>query len=314
MAQGNPFNGMMRGRIGDTIFSRKNGQQQSRAHVSAPANPQTNAQMSQRVKFATCAAFYSQGEKAFYKFAFENKPKNTTDYNAFMAANVGRVPANTYRANRNGLPTPGYFIMSDGSLPSVLVAFNEEIPDYVGPAIVLDADFSMTADTTTGEVCQAIMDKYGLRKGDILTAVAIRGQGDVAQTIEEAEYYDSLSEDLKVSWPVWQIKQIMLDPGITTPVARSNFFEEELIKKGYVRLSLDVQSTVSGLAAVTVVVSRNTPNGLKVSRSVLKLNQAGVACEEMAQDEAWWQYCVDSYKNSSLLDNKYTAILQGTEL
>lgn len=314
MAQGNPFNGMLRGRIGDTIFSRKNGQQQSRAHVSSPANPQTDAQMGQRVKFATCASFYSQGLKAFFKFAFENKSKDMTDYNAFLRANMERVPANSWLANKNHMPTPGYFIMTDGSLPSIEVLFDGEVRDFKGASIVYDQSLKLDTDTPIGEVYQGIIDTYGLKAGDILTIVGIRTQGILASSIDVAESWGALSRLVGYNYPTWEVKQVILDPTATARLATSKMFYAEPENNGYLRLRLTLDSDSDLMQAVCVCVSRNTPSGLKVSRSILKLNSAGNVAEDFAQDEAWWRFCVESYRQTDSLPNLPGAILEGSEL
>lgn len=314
MAQGNPFNGMLRGRIGDTIFSRKNGQQQSRAHVSSPANPQTDAQMGQRVKFATCASFYSQGLKAFFKFAFENKSKDMTDYNAFLRANMERVPANSWLANKGHMPTPGYFIMTDGSLPSIEVLFDGEVEDFKGASISYDESLKIDGDTTMGDIYQGIIDTYGLQAGDILTIVGIRTQGELATSLEVAENWGALARPVSSNYPTWEVKQVILDPKATGSLATSKMFHTEFENNGYLRLRLTLDSDSDLMQAACVCVSRNTPSGLKVSRSVLRLNSAGNVAEDFAQDEAWWRFCVQSYKKADSLPNLPGAILEGSEL
>lgn len=314
MAQGNPFNGMLRGRIGDTIFSRKNGQQQSRAHVSSPANPQTDAQMGQRVKFATCASFYSQGLKAFFKFAFENKSKDMTDYNAFLRANMERVPANSCLANKNHMPTPGYFIMTDGSLPSIEVLFDGEVPEFKGASIGFDQSIKFDNTTPIGEIYQGLIDTYGLQAGDILTIVGIRTQGELASSIEVAKDWGALARPVSSYYPTWEVKQVILDPAATARMATSKMFYGEEENAGFLRLRLNLDSNSDLMQAACVCVSRNTPSGLKVSRSILRLNSAGNVAEDFAQDEDWWRFCVQSYKKADSLTNLPGAILEGSEL
>lgn len=314
MAIGNPFNGMLSGRIGDTIFSRKNGAQHSRAHVSNPTNPQTDAQMGQRVKFATCASFYSQGLKAFFKFAFEFKSKDMTDYNAFLRANMERVPANSWLANKNHMPTPGYFIMTDGSLPSIEVLFDGEVDNFKGASIAIDERVRISESATLGEVYKGIIDTYGLQAGDILTIVGIRTQGELATSLAAAKNFGALALPLSSSFPTWEVKQVVLDPLVLDMLSTSKLFYSEQVNQGYLRLRLSLDSDSDLMQAACVCVSRNTPSGLKVSRSILKLNSAGNVTEDFAQGEEWWRFCVQSYKEADSLSNLPGAILQGSEL
>lgn len=55
MARGNLFNGAARGRIGDTVFYRRNGKQISRMRPASVKNPQTDLQMLTRLAFSSAS-------------------------------------------------------------------------------------------------------------------------------------------------------------------------------------------------------------------------------------------------------------------
>lgn len=65
MSKGNLFQGMARGKIGDVVFSRLNGQQVSRVRNRNPKNPRSNAQLYQRAIMATIMQAYSAGKQIF---------------------------------------------------------------------------------------------------------------------------------------------------------------------------------------------------------------------------------------------------------
>lgn len=65
MAVGNIIQGTARGRLGDTVLWRQNGQQHSRLRIRNPYNPNTNAQKYQRAVVATVMQAYSAGKEIF---------------------------------------------------------------------------------------------------------------------------------------------------------------------------------------------------------------------------------------------------------
>lgn len=70
MAKGNLFQGMARGKVGDVVFYRMNGQQMSRVRNRAPKNPRTNEQLYQRAIISTVMKAYSAG-KSIFDHAFQ---------------------------------------------------------------------------------------------------------------------------------------------------------------------------------------------------------------------------------------------------
>lgn len=70
MAKGNLFQGMARGKIGDVVFYRMNGEQMSRVRNRNPKNPRSNEQLYQRAVISTVMKAYSEG-KDIYDHAFE---------------------------------------------------------------------------------------------------------------------------------------------------------------------------------------------------------------------------------------------------
>lgn len=65
MAKGNLFQGMGRGKVGDVVFYRMNGEQISRVRNRKPKNPRTNEQLYQRAVIATTMKAYAAGKEIF---------------------------------------------------------------------------------------------------------------------------------------------------------------------------------------------------------------------------------------------------------
>ena len=87
MAKGNLFQGMARGKVGDVVFSRLNGQQISRVRNRSPRNPNTNKQLVQRAVMANIMAMYSAGQTIF-NHAFQGKAVGAENQREFMKSNV----------------------------------------------------------------------------------------------------------------------------------------------------------------------------------------------------------------------------------
>lgn len=90
MAKGNMFQGMARGKVGDVVFSRRNGEQISYAHNPHHRNPKSNGQIYQRAIWATCLQAYSAG-KAIFDHAFEGCRKGAENQQMFMKLNANRI-------------------------------------------------------------------------------------------------------------------------------------------------------------------------------------------------------------------------------
>lgn len=87
MAKGNLFQGMGRGKIGDVVFSRLNGQQVSRVRNRNPKNPRSNAQLYQRAIMATIMQAYSAGKKIF-DHSFQGVAVGANNMAVFMRENL----------------------------------------------------------------------------------------------------------------------------------------------------------------------------------------------------------------------------------
>lgn len=86
MAKGNLFLGMGRGKVGDVVFYRKNGEQISRVRNRSVRNPNTDAQLYQRAIIATVSKAYQAGS-AIFDHSFEGVPVGARCQSRFMELN-----------------------------------------------------------------------------------------------------------------------------------------------------------------------------------------------------------------------------------
>lgn len=177
MAKGNLLQGMGRGKLGDVVFSRLNGQQIARVRNRNPKNPRSNAQLYQRAVMATVMQAYSAGMEIF-NHSFQGKEVGAQNQRRFMKLNA-KLLRSQIAADINGAvavasqkgrvvapgvssPVAACLQVSEGSLVNTLL--NGSIP----------AAASQTEKVS--EYCS----RLGLVAGDLFTFVAFVKSADAA--------------------------------------------------------------------------------------------------------------------------------------
>lgn len=178
MAKGNLVQGMGRGKLGDIVFSRLDGQQISRVRNRQPHNPKTNKQLYQRMIMATILRAYSAG-KAIFDHSFEGQvvgrgcqryftSKNNKALRAALAADIAAADATNYDAIIVGpgviVPTPNEYLVSEGSLVQSLFGITDASADAADALVTLPAP-------TDGESIADYMTRNRIAVNDIYTFV-----------------------------------------------------------------------------------------------------------------------------------------------
>lgn len=287
------FQGRARGSVGDVTFQVLKGQQISKARNRQPANPRTTKQMTQRSLFVDAVKFYTRGTQNLFKFAFEGKKQTESDFNAFMRVNAKLgVNLSPEAFNDFTYPALGNWIMTQGSL-----ALNNnfewlESSDF----FALRGDvFTGSALGNIGEASRVVMANSGAMIGDIVTVVFIRAVNSVDSNTP-AVYPESRGP---VNWSIWQFR---VDPA-STEALPSGLSTQVVINR--MALTIDAESDVD-ICAATLVVSRNTSAGLKVSTSFLVGNKMATDAIAAAKDESYIGQVVSAWKATG------DAILQGS--
>ena len=169
--------GQARGKVGDIVFSRSNGQQIVRSRSAQVRNPQTEAQVLQRILMNTVAQAYSK-MIAIVDHSVEGLKVGQDTMSAFMSRNLNtlrsRVASHKQRyGSLSGLYSfspigskvfaLNPYIMSVGSLPAVNVSSLDM--STVGSEMAL-------VDVPGAPVelsYEAIISAFGLQRGDQLT-------------------------------------------------------------------------------------------------------------------------------------------------
>ena len=176
MAKGNMLQGMARGKVGDVVFSRLNGQQISRVRNRQPYNPRTNAQLIQRAIMATVMLSYSAGKEIF-NHSFQGKAVGSGCQREFMKLNAKYLRSiiaddlnnNVALADQKGrVVAPGSLspvacplIISDGTYENNIITWNDTNKSFWG------------ISPLENETCAAYCQRVGLKAGDIFTFVGI---------------------------------------------------------------------------------------------------------------------------------------------
>lgn len=172
MGKGNLFQGMARGKVGDVVFSRSNGQQVSRVRNRQPNNPRTNAQLYQRAIMATIMQAYSAGKEIF-DHSFQGYKVGANNQNRFMSLNTKKLRAAVASDVANGLtgggctarvigpgvkyPVPWTYQISEGSLTNDIMGSGGELK-HIGEV--------------QNETVAQYVRRMGIQQNDIFTVVA----------------------------------------------------------------------------------------------------------------------------------------------
>ena len=307
MAKGNMLLGMSRGSVGDVTFYRSGGSQRARARNRKPANPMTVRQQTQRSKFANAVKFYKQVTSNFFRFAYEDKKVNESDYNAFMRHNVGNSGYIGAQASKIATwPALGQWEITNGSLPSIDVGFYDEEPTngFIGYLPGLG-----TSITTIGALSSAVIgasDVY--REGDILTILLY---GFTPKTdMPSIDVTTSRSVDVKVLQFTLNTSDNTLLSTITANVLGVNYSLSVKVD-GNSNYGLVVGTESNQADNIFVqsgyVHSRNTDKGLLVSTSVMITNISGTTIINNALSDS------GAYYNSIIADWNASSesVLQG---
>ena len=266
MAKGNMFIGNGSGKVGNLVVATRAGEQITRVYQPRVANPKSYQQMLQRAKFANAVKFYKKAVQNFFKFAFEDKKKSESDYNAFMRHNIMNstllIKGNVDDAF---FPALGRWAMSSGSLPN---AFDIERTES-GFAFFNNG---IKANATIGDISSVLLSQ-GFHTGDIITFVLITSPVTYLD-FDLTNLYDS-----GLRQPDWLIVQFAIEPKDTRDISQANYlgsrYEGLADYEGNSLLVSDDGSIQwagefdDEMAATCCIVTRNTGSGVLATNTTI---------------------------------------------
>lgn len=173
MSKGSLFMGTARGKLGEVVMYRANGEQISRVRVRKIANPRSVAQMIQRTFMATTSRAYSKMQ-AICDHSFEGKNGVMENMTRFTRVNIDKFKEayNNSQSTWKGLAhfngkndanaLVNNYIISEGSLPQMIYLF-----DNNEGAIQLAGNGNLPEAPTY----QQVVDFLGCQQGDQITIV-----------------------------------------------------------------------------------------------------------------------------------------------
>lgn len=186
MAKGNLFQGMGRGKVGDVVFSRLNGEQISRVRNRHPKNPRSNSQLYQRAIMATVMQAYSAG-KSIFDHSFEGYAVGAQNQRRFLSLNAKMLrqlvatDINTPIATESqkarvvapgvAIPVANPFVISRGSYPQSLFTHGVDATDH---------NYFVLPAPNKNETVANYAQLHHLIAGDIYTFVAFAEKNDKA--------------------------------------------------------------------------------------------------------------------------------------
>lgn len=309
MSKGNMLLGHARGKVGDLVFSRSNGQQVVRARAAVVKNPQTESQMIQRIFLNTISQAYSNMVQ-IVDHSFEGVQKGQKTMEMFLSRNLKNLRTKVQQAVGTGSLYSEIFEFSP--IASNFFAINDyEIAKGTLPEIAVssasdDAKMSMVAPANT---YKSIIDHYGLNRGDQLTFVAVISNGNgrrvfkYARVILDPVNADGSEADLESAF--------MADGTINLPNGRN---EGEFTSIEFADGKILFSFTPYYQHAAAVIVSRRSADG-----TWLRSNATLTQNEDSAELDYSLQQALDMLKSGALdslseqyLNNSGTGALPNT--
>lgn len=304
MSKGNMLLGYARGKVGSLVFTRRKGEQVTRAYNARPNNPKSPKQILQRMKIYAPTALYRLFAPMFFKYAFDDQKANETDYNVYMRKNIASSPwvAKELASQYAVLPFPAR--LSDGSLPSVQQFYGEVTMGSATGTQGWGVGFNFGEDSTldngtVADFTRNIKRLYpSLVDGDMITFVIVEAEG---LSVENGSVlYDG------VSAPWFKYRQIILSETDDEPLnsigltmawtlgsSTSNPNSVVLLGDGSQFTSDD---TWRGVATI---LTRKSGENVLSSPSTMQLNDFGLEVYNLMRTAAYAVIASQSYGVSS---------------
>lgn len=247
------------GSLGPQVFYMRNGQNIVREKAASVSNPQTEAQMNQRIKWGNVINLYRLNKSWMEKYAFPIRPEKQSVYNAFMSANVsGSEAALTKEKYQQGVTILEPLDFTKGTLPQMLLEYVPSIPGFVSDIEFTGADENETIGSFTYYL---LRDNSWLRDGDQLSIIF---------NVTDAQGLH----------PKVAAFEITLDSNSNVVFASTEFggiaTMDEVSGEGRLAFAIDQLPSGfvedNGIVGAVFVVSRNTANGMEVTTSRMELD------------------------------------------
>lgn len=240
-------------RLGGVVLYQMNGQTLARELAPQVSNPRTTAQMRQRVKLSNLVAFY-KANKVWMRNAFEDKAQRESDYNAFVAANIGNtLVALTKSEVASGAAIAAPYQITRGSILSIEHTLQ-------GSTIKTNlnlGNFQIAAGTTIGALSTAILNNnLTLSEGMQLSLIVnVQQSGNASQQ----------------PYIVVRVYEFLLNRSSTEPL--TNYFPNSVttVAAGTGNYALALNTDTYSEGGATFILSHSVGGVTRVSSQRLQL-------------------------------------------
>lgn len=218
------FLGYARGKVGDVVFTRIDGEQVSRPRNRHPHNPRTNKQLVQRAIMATIMSAYSAGREIF-DHSFQGYSVGAGCQRRFLSLNANMLRSQLAADYENATPEealakvtapkiqtpiPNQYIVAEGTLEQKLFTEAEVYgePSWQLPAVVANETIAQYAA------------RNGMNAGDIYTFVLFTTSQAAADVLYKALGIASIEYDTvyrgSFGWVRLIVKNLASDTTVIT--------------------------------------------------------------------------------------------------
>lgn len=170
MAKGNMLLGQAIGSIGDITFSRSNGKQVIKSKPSQVKNPQTKAQMIQRILMTTVVQAYSKMAN-ICDHSFEGVSVGANSMAYFLQRNAKLLRYTLAQIGDLNAEAPMFLPLgSNGLASNSYVIAKGQLPEIIPTVGTGGITIALAANTY-----QAVLDATGMSRGEQLTIVTVSG-------------------------------------------------------------------------------------------------------------------------------------------
>ena len=286
MGKGNLFLGQGRGKLGDSVFYLKNGQQAFRVRRRQISNPNTSGMLVQRAIMATVMQAYSFGKEIF-DHSFQGRKVGEGSQSKFMSVNLRKL-RNAYFADVAKMKDPGYdptdllgrFVTRGSTVP---VGWSYQISEgtFKAPVVTVVPSVNPLMQwpvlTTANETPRQYMQRLGINEGDINTVcffangspAADNNKYDIPVSAAEFVFVRFIAKALPAADAVWTDKKF------------GDFFT--IVSNSYKRTVADDIAASAFVPTVDNPVNYLLDDCLSGSQDV-KVTYAGVIASRSDQD------------------------------
>lgn len=265
--------GYARGKVGDLVFTRVDGEQVTRPRNRHPANPRTNKQLIQRAIMATVMAAYSAGKEIF-DHSFQGYSVGAGNQRRFLSLNANMLRTQLAADYENATPeealakvtapkiqtpVPNKYVISEGSLSQDLFidSYANDTPEWDLP------------QPTQGEKINEYAARVGMVTGDIYTFVFIDTSKAADDVLFKALGIASVDYDIVYrggfGWVRFIVKELSgVETEIGPDVAYTDLFDLEQGGVASFNTAYTIGDGPIGLAAIDTARTGAENNGYSI--------------------------------------------------